>query len=67
VIVFIPPADTVQVAAAPFPISPAAGVIVMVGADVYPVPAVVITKVIVEALVQLKELFKYKRVVLFGL
>jgi len=34
---------------------------------VYPVPAVVITKVIVDALVQLKELFKYKRVVLFGL
>ena len=51
----------------PIPISPAAGVITIVGFPVYPVPAVVVVSVIDEDLTQLYELFKYRSVELFGL
>jgi hypothetical protein len=60
VIDVIAPLVRVQVAEAPYPASPAAEVIVIVGAEEYPAPPLVIAIVIDEDFTQLKLLFKYK-------
>jgi hypothetical protein len=59
----IAPLVRVQVAEAPYPASPAAEVIVMIGAEEYPAPPLVIAIVIDEDFTQLKLLFRYRSVV----